>query len=319
MNSNTQYTNLGITNSVVQPSIKSVMEIPKVLCFQEIERDDNWLLIERPKSLADVMEVPELAHSPKFWEVDIRNQEAVIAFSASMGHHLVPVERVRWRDVFDAPKGPHQPNTDKLYAEEVNKWSKDLGWGQVTEKHLFDTTRELPFGRSRVHLSEISGRIWMMQSLLGILIGVDLPSSNHREIPEFPENATPSRPNRTVVRFNRFLTPFSPSVKLTVTEGLRPPKTWESPGALPATALEIAALMIYNGGVQELKWHSCVRCGEPFQFQVGRTERANSHRPARIDAKFCTDRCAKAYTQKAYRERQKSKKKGSLSNVEARK
>jgi hypothetical protein len=319
MNTNTQHTNLGITELIVQPSIKSVLKIPKVLCFKEIERDGNWLLIERPKSLADVMEVPELAHSPKFWEVDIRNQEAVIAFSASMGHHLVPVGRVRWRDVFDAPKGSHQINTDKLYVQEVKKWSRDLGWGQVTEKYLFDTTRELPFGRSRVHLSEISGRIWMMQSLLDNLIGVDLPRSQYRGIAEFPENATPTTPSLTVARFNRFLTPFSPSVKLTATEGFLPPVTWESPGALPATALEIAALMIYNGSVQELKWHSCARCGEPFQFQVGRTERANSHRPARIDAKFCTDRCASRYTQKAYRERQKSKKKGSLSNVEARK
>lgn len=249
-----------------------------------------------------IFDVPENAAEQEIARADVTNFDSMLNLATSLGGDLVPALRERWRDVISPHMGLGDTNYWELYTEVVGGWSDALGLDPPTLRQLFPTSNNEEYPVA-IHVAEIAGRVWRLQTILRTLADQVDVSNSHSDGTPFPIPAVEASPVLVAGMFSQHLAVFSPHVSFDVSRlrgretEVRQRRGW------PPTALEVAALQLYNTLARGDGWKICQKCRQPFSTQVGRARHpaAESHR--RSDSIYCSSRCSKAAAAKKRRDR----------------
>lgn len=283
-----------------------------------VSGDAPWIYLDQ-RELAPhttmqslLMAVPENACEQDIARTDVSAFESILSLTTALGGDVVPVRRVRWRDVLSPHHGPIVIDQNDQYGQIVSGWSEDLGWGEVSAEDLFRFEPQRPYPM-RIHAAEVAGRVWMLQSVLAATARtIDVTAKPYGQT-AFPKRATRVSAQWVAGAFSRFLGVFSPHIRLQpeAFTGERA-EVVERPG-WPATAMEVAALQLYNAVVREDQFRLCDFCHRPFSSQVGRAKYVDGRNHRRADARFCRPKCQKAAEQRRRRARKRSEQLGAPS------
>ena len=284
-----------------------VLEEPLVALAEVMGLDGPWVQLRYTDQPPAV--VPERAYLYEIRDTDPADAQALIALARQLHGDLVPVRRERWRDVVSPPRGDLQPDPMDAYTHVISGASEALGWGPV---HARDLVPRVPAKGSprpesgaieeRVHLAELAERVWTLRAVTAAVTRQIPVRAARWGRPEanFPSPPPYIRAAWLVGRIGLMLQTFSPHIAV----DLAKEQIKEHPRQ-PSTALEVAALQLHNDLVRDQGWRRCPRCARVFIRQRGRGKYpTTAHR--RIDAIYCSSRCAKATAQAAYRQRRKA-------------
>lgn len=251
-------------------------------------------------------DVPENAAERLIIDADASSVESLLELVVALHGHVVPVGRTRWRDMVSPHRGPIPTNKDSEYCDYVSNWSEALGLGPVDPSYLY------PIGRQwvtayRIHIAEVAARVWTLQTILRAISGAGTLERSVFGQPDFPNAPMIISAPWVAAHLSLFLGVFSPHVTFNPQwEFLGDGSVTERTG-WPPTALEVAAVQMYNTLVRKDRFRACLHCGRMFSSSVGGAKypRNQSHR--RGDASYCQPKCQKAAGARKRRARTREK------------
>lgn len=270
---------------------------PEVAVAELLDVSGPWLTIRYTQDRARLQ--PDAVFFSA-QSADPGNPETLIELVQELQGDLVPVFRVRWRDVLANDAMESGGIQMEAYVGEVSRLAERLGFDWFTAA---DIAYERPRGKDhlfvaqRVHIAEIAARVWMLKCLLLAVSGKIpvLDRAFHDDFPAMPEAMSPTEVQAKSWLLLRSFSPYligAPSSE-PVSRLLTQP-----------TALEVCALQLYNATISEVGLKDCAFCGRVFHLQRGRAKYADHHR--RPDAKYCTAKCSRQASVRAYRARRKA-------------
>ena len=275
------------------------ISVPEVAVAQLVDVNGPWIRIEYTRDRV------RLEPDAVFFAVqnaDPDNPTSLIELIEALNGDLVPVFRVRWRDMLANDAMEAGGLQMEAYVGEVSRLAERLGFDWFTAT---DITYERPRGKDhlfvpqRVHIAEIAARVCMLHCLLLAASGriPVLDRAFHDSFPAMPEAMSGQELQAKSWLMLRSFSPYligSPSTEPTTRLLTQP------------TALEVCALQLYNATISDIGLKECAFCRRVFHLQRGRAKYSDHHR--RPDAKYCTPKCANHASLTAYRTRKKAEK-----------